>query len=438
MILGITLFYHSNTTHTRSFPSKPIKLVVPFSAGGGTDAFARMMEQAIATEHSLPTDLYIVNKEGAGATVGSSHVKDSQPDGYTLLLLHETILTAKYSGLANYGPEAFTPIAGTGQAGMVISVLESSPYHSLAELLNAAAEKPDSILFGANKGALTHYAQLWLEKAKPGAGFRFVQSGGGSVRLGDLLGGHTDVTGFSSEEFIRFRSAGLRGLAYFGNNRHPGATDVPTAIEQGFDITASSLFYWWAPKGTPAERVEYLADALETTFHSDLVQQKLQEMQLEPVFLRGEQLQQRIQQSEQAISSIELKGSQAVPDFLKIILVILTGLLLWMFVLYLWQWKFRIRPLNTTPQNQVPFPESEGSNRNGLAFLTVSLCLCYVYAMQTDLLNFRSATCLFLFLSGFLLMKKTFANLRTITLLSCGLSWTIFLLFTQIFIVDLP
>ena len=220
------------------YPNRPINLIVPFSAGGGTDTYARVFKKAIDDEGLLPQPMVIVNIDGAGATIGSRRAKNAKPDGYTLLLLHDAILTAKASGTVNYGPEAFEPVAGTGEVGMVIAVWKDSPYQDLDDLMNAAISKPDTLPFAANIGALTHYAGLQLEAAawdKVGRKqedrenlFRFVPVGGGSKRFAELKGGHIEVTGFSLEEFSSFpqRRTSRPGLFWRAPaSRHRGCSN---------------------------------------------------------------------------------------------------------------------------------------------------------------------------------------------------------------------
>jgi tripartite-type tricarboxylate transporter receptor subunit TctC len=294
----------SGDAGTGDYPRQPIRLVVPFSVGGGTDMFARVIKKAVDDQELLPEPLVIVNVEGAGATIGSRRVKDAAPDGYTLLVLHEAMMTAKYSGKVDYGPEAFDAVAGTGEMGMVIAVAESSPFQSLRELIEAASREPNQLTFGANLGALTHFAGLQLEQLAPGARFRFAQIGGGAERFADLKGGHIDVTGFSLEEFVRFRSEGLRGLAFLGPERHPAVPEMPTAREQGFDLEFGSMFFWWVPKQTPREVREKLADVLQAAMQTKYVRQKMADIHCEPVCLRGAALRRRIASSTQNIARL--------------------------------------------------------------------------------------------------------------------------------------
>ncbi|MEQ8785365.1 MAG: tripartite tricarboxylate transporter substrate-binding protein [Pirellulaceae bacterium] len=292
---------------------------MPFGAGGGTDTYARIIKKAFDDNHLLPQPLVIVNRGGAGATIGSRFVKDSPPDGYTVLILHDAILTAKASGNVDYGPEAFAPVAGTGEVGMVVCVRDDARWKDLSSLMDDAAAKPDTVRFGANLGALTHYAGMMLENERPGAQFRFAQIGGGAQRLADLLGGHIEVTGFSFEEYIRFQPQGVRGLAYLSAKRHPVAPDLPTAREQGFDIINTNTFYWWFPKGTPPERVQVFADALEKALATDYVEKKMAEIRYEPLFLTGPALHQRIVSSAKQYENVTPRKITGLPNLPAIV-----------------------------------------------------------------------------------------------------------------------
>ena len=113
------------------YPNRPIKIVVPFAPGGSSDTLARIIKRAVEENKLLPQPLVIINRGGAGGTIGSRSVKNAAPDGYTMLLLHDAILTAKFAGNAPYGAEAFRPVAATGTSGTVIAVHQDSSIHSL-------------------------------------------------------------------------------------------------------------------------------------------------------------------------------------------------------------------------------------------------------------------------------------------------------------------
>ncbi len=315
------------------YPSRPINLVVPFGPGGGSDVHARIFKTAIDEHHLLPEPVVIHNREGAGATIGSRYVRDAAPDGYTVLFLHDAIITAKYSGMVRYGREAFEPVASTGESGMVIAVADHSPYHTLNELMAAARAKPDELSFAVNRGALTHVAGLQLEQTRPGAKFLFPQSGGGQARYNDLIGKHVDVSGFSLEEFMIYRAGAdadsphLRGLAYLAEERSPAVPDLPTAREQGYDVVTLNHFYWWVPFGTPPDRIRVLAQALKAALQTEDVKRKLDHIHCERRFRSGSELTQELTKSERKIAQVEFTPPKGVPDVQRIAMIATTLLL---------------------------------------------------------------------------------------------------------------
>ena len=208
--------YGSNSA-VESWPQRPIKVIVPFGAGGGSDTFARQVIRVIESQKLLPQPLVVINVGGAGGTIGSRRVKNARPDGYTMLMLHEGMLSAKYAAKAAYGPEAFEAVAGTGLIGVVITVKSDSPYNSFSDLMNEVKAKPNGLNFAANLGAPSHFVGLMIEKSAPGAMFNFVQYGGGADRYGAIMGGHADVSIFSVEEYLRYKDGGLKALAVFSD-----------------------------------------------------------------------------------------------------------------------------------------------------------------------------------------------------------------------------
>jgi tripartite-type tricarboxylate transporter receptor subunit TctC len=415
-----------------AYPSKPIKLIVPFGAGGGTDTYARIIKKAIEDNRLLPQPLVIVNIDGAGATIGSRRAKDAKPDGYTLLILHDAILTAKYSRSVDYGPEAFEPVAGTGEVGMVITVSENSPYHDLQALMQAAKENPNKIKFGANMGALTHFAGLQLEKAFPGAKFRYAQFGGGAKRFAALKGGHIALTGFSIEEFVRFRSENLRGLAYFGESRHAAALDVPTALEQGFDISGSNTFYWWFPKGTPKSCIDVMANVLQKAMQTEYVQQRMAKIHCTPIFVREKKLQDRIDETTIRIAAVDPPQPTDLPNFPAIVFM---GVVFATVAV-------GTQTLRKRRQYSMPFSfdehEGNATRRPWLAATCLGLTVAYVMALALEWGDFRVVTILFVSAVGVSLTGMKFKKLPELFLIAQCLGFGLHFLFTQVFVVDLP
>ena len=272
------------------YPDKPIKIIVPFGAGGGSDAVARTFQKAIEANKLVKVPVVVTNIKGPGGRIGSRTAKDAPADGYTLLLNHMTLLTSQATGLANYGYRDFEPVAGTGDVCMTAAVMQSSPYKTLKDLLTAAKQKPDSLIYGVNVGALNHMGGLLLQGTMPGSQFRFVQIGGDVANFTNLKGGHTNATAISAGQFNAGRSAGLRGLAILSDKRHPNLPDVPTAKEQGFDLSFCFEYWWLAPKGTPADRVSKLAGVFKAAMNTDIVKKTFAKRLTLPVYRSGSDL----------------------------------------------------------------------------------------------------------------------------------------------------
>jgi tripartite-type tricarboxylate transporter receptor subunit TctC len=270
------------------YPNKPITVIVPAAAGGGSDLLARMFQKAFKENDLLDVPLVIVNVPGAGLSIGSRRVKDSDPDGYTFLLNHIAILSRQAAGLDDFGYRDFEPVAQTVGYCSVISVKDDGPYQTLPDLLKAAKEKPDTIIFGANLGALNHMAGLTLQASSPGSVLRFVQIGGGSKNFAALKGGHTTVTHFGAPVYNKFRTGGIKGLAILAEQRHPLLPDIPTARELGYDAIFCIQNFWFAPKGTPQYAIDYFADALEKALETDAVKESIRNDFSTASFLKGQ------------------------------------------------------------------------------------------------------------------------------------------------------
>ncbi|MDF1850331.1 MAG: tripartite tricarboxylate transporter substrate binding protein [Verrucomicrobiales bacterium] len=308
--------------------AKPVQVIVPFSAGGGSDTLARFLVREINASGLDDSPWVVINIPGAGGTIGSRHAKNAFPNGNTVLFLHDGILTAKLSGKAPYGPEVFEPIAMTGKVGMVLAVSENSLFSSLPELLEAASTTPDTITFAANLGAPSFYVGKLIESRSPSSKFRYVQSGGGARRFADIKGNHIQVTVFSVSEFLSFRDGGLRGLAYFGEDRHPGIPEVPTARENGIDVVYENLQGWWAPLRTPGEQVDRLEKVLEAAFRSPPVQKALEEQSIETVYLPAKQFAREIEEKNDHLQQIPFRVDVRPPPRLEWLLLPLLAFLL--------------------------------------------------------------------------------------------------------------
>ncbi len=289
------------------YPERPVKVIVPFATGGMSDGVARVFQKAFQDHELLAQPLVIINMGGGGATIGSRAAKDADADGQTIMLIHLALLSAEALGVADYGVEAFEPIAQTGSSCLILATTKDAPYQNLEDLFAAAKAKPGEITEAVNIGAVVHIASLILS-APAGVEFRYVQSGGGAKRIQDLIGGHVETAMFSTAEFESFEDLGIRGLALLDDGRDPAFPDIPTAAEQGYDVTFCVDNWWFAPAGTPADRVAALADAFEAAMATDDVKKAFAERTITPTFLRGEALAAHIAEVASAIDEAAAKA----------------------------------------------------------------------------------------------------------------------------------
>ena len=302
------------------YPSKPITVIVPFAAGGGSDVFVRIFQNAIRKNNLCPQPIVIKNIAGAGGTIGSRSAKNATPDGHTILCLHDGIYTAQHYGNADWGPDNFEPIAATGRSGVVVAVEEDSPYASLNELMEEARDRPYQLVYGTNLGAPNHYSALFLQNGKSGAKFRFTQTGGGAKRLAQLKGGHIDLTGFSVAEYQQFKDAGIKALASLGEERESSFPSLTTALEQEVRATHDLMQFWWAPQNTPPERIAYLQNLLAEAMATREIKESFQNLHMDPVLQVGQDLLKTIADRSQKLQGITIDKPTALPPLEWIIL----------------------------------------------------------------------------------------------------------------------
>ncbi|MFT4557868.1 MAG: tripartite-type tricarboxylate transporter receptor subunit TctC [Planctomycetaceae bacterium] len=425
--LMVACFGGNSENDGDSYPARPIKLVVPFGPGGGSDTFGRIIKRGIDEAGLLPQPFVIINRPGGSATIGSRYVRDAKPDGYTLLLLHNGIITAKYSGKVNYGPEAFDPVASTGGIGMVVVVKDTSRFETLTQLLDECKAKPDTVTNGVNLGAPTHFAALQLEQAFLGAKFRFTQSGDGADRAIKLAGDHIEVSSFSVSEYVDFKSRSLRAIAYLGKERHSALPEVPTAREQGIDVVYRNRHYWWFPKGTPPECVDYIANVLKQAMQTEDVRDELAERKIEPNFLQGREFADYIDQQVADAKTVGQQKTPDVPDIPAGVGWALVACVVAMFV-------ERRRDFLSDSARKVSSEASPATLRT-VGLLTATAV--YVLAMQYGV-PFVWATVVFIPCGGFLLSQQKRSHALLLAETSLLVAFGVQFILTKVVVTDLP
>jgi tripartite-type tricarboxylate transporter receptor subunit TctC len=254
------------------YPSKPIKFVVPFAAGGGGDTVARLLAQRLQDRINNP--VVVENKVGAGGNIGSDFVLKSPPDGYTLLNMSSTYpIQAAVSKLPFDPIGDMQPIVMVSRDPVVLLVRADSPFRDARDLAEAARKEPGKLTYGsAGVGSIAH---LGMEELAHVIGIKLthVPYKGSSQAFTDLLGGQVSMM-LTSATFSAAQVKGgkVRGLGIAGAQRMPTLADVPTFEEQGF--RGYNVVDWKAvagPKGMPADVVAFLNRELNEVLRSKAV-----------------------------------------------------------------------------------------------------------------------------------------------------------------------
>jgi len=242
-----------------SWPARPVTWIVPFPAGGGTDAFARPLTAMITK--NTGRQFIIDNKGGAGGTVGATLAAKSAPDGYTFFMgaVHHTIAPSMYPKL-DYNLETdFIPVGLIASVPQVVVVNpQRVPVNDLKGLLEYLRRNPAKLNYGSAGNGTSHHLAGELFKLQTKTFITHIPYRGAGPALQDLISGQVDMMfdGLGSSA-NHIKGGRIKGLAVASEKRAPGFPDLPTAAEQGLPQYQVATWYGlWAPKGTPREIVD--------------------------------------------------------------------------------------------------------------------------------------------------------------------------------------
>jgi tripartite-type tricarboxylate transporter receptor subunit TctC len=244
-----------------AYPSKPIRLVVPFPPGGGTDLIARTVAQKLT--ETLKWTIVIDNRPGAGGNLGVDQVAKAPADGYTLVMGQTSNLAINptlYSKLPYDPLKDLTPVVLVSNSPIVFAVSESSPYKTFADVVAASKSKPGKVTLGySGNGTVAHLSSEIAQKAA-GIKLQHVPYKGASQALTDLVSGQIEIYASSVPTLIgQIRNKKIRALAVTSTKRSEQLPDTPTLAEAGYkNSDAVSWFGILAPAGTPADIVKTL------------------------------------------------------------------------------------------------------------------------------------------------------------------------------------
>ena len=268
-----------------TYPSRPIRLIVPFPPGGPTDVMGRLISAALSER--LGQQVYVDNRPGAGSTLAGKIAANAEPDGYTLLLGSAATFAigpTLYHD-AEYDPKRFVPVAMVADVPYVMVASPKAPVASIAELIAYARAHPGKLNFGVPNGAPPHMLAAWF-KSLTDINVVLVTYRGGANVLSDLLGGQIDLAVETCSILLpQLRGGKLRPLGTPSPKRLDVLPDVPTMAENGVPgFTASSWTGIVAPPGTSKQIIGKLNRATNAALKDPATQAKLKPLEAQAMF----------------------------------------------------------------------------------------------------------------------------------------------------------
>jgi tripartite-type tricarboxylate transporter receptor subunit TctC len=274
----------------QTYPSRPVKIVVPFPAGGSNDIVARVLAQKLTERNGQ--SFFVENRGGAGGNIGAEAVASSEPDGYTLLPTAPpplTINAALYKDM-RYDPSgAFAPVALIASVPIVLAMHPSLGINSVQELIARAKAKPGTVFFGSSGNGSTNHLAGELLKSMTGIDIVHVPYKGAAPAMNDLVAGHIPMMFDNIPAVLpQVRAKTINAIAVAGSRRASALPDVPTVAESGVPgFDASAWFGLVAPAKTPAPILAKLESDVETVLKMPDVQKRFDELGAEPGAVSG-------------------------------------------------------------------------------------------------------------------------------------------------------
>lgn len=263
----------------QDFPSKPIRLVVPYAAGGPTDGLARVLGDGL--QKRLKQPVVVENKPGGGSIVGVDQVAKARADGYTLLFATGApfIINPALNPRLPYKVQDFAPIATLASYSMVLTTGKGQPFGNLAELLAHARSHPGTLSYGSAGGGTSNHLAGELLASTAGVALIHTPYRGNAQAMTDVIAGNLGfMFDMPATTLQHVQSGRVKLLGSTSPARNPLTPDVPTLQEgglQGYDVT--SWFGLWAPAGTPPAALQLLNRAANETMADPEVGQRLRQ-----------------------------------------------------------------------------------------------------------------------------------------------------------------
>lgn len=272
-MLAVLAAFGTGAAQAQEYPTKPVRIVVPYPAGGFNDTLGRLAAKHLGEYWKKP--VIVDNKPGAGTMIGTREVAGAAPDGHTILVVQFPYAANPwlYKNIAYDTQKAFAPVMLAGRSPMLLVTHAQSPYRTATEFLAAARAKPNVLTYGSSgAGSSNHLAMALFENAT-GTQMRQIPYKGSTPMLTDLAGGQFDVALDLLPHAMPFMQSGrVRPLAIAAPKRSPLLPDVPTAAEAGIPgYEVSSWHGFVVPSGTPQSVVDKLNSDLNRMLLEDEV-----------------------------------------------------------------------------------------------------------------------------------------------------------------------
>jgi tripartite-type tricarboxylate transporter receptor subunit TctC len=286
-----------------AFPQRgPIEITVLFPAGTSADVTARVLADGMAK--NLGQRVLVVNRPGAGGAIGYKYVRNQKPDGYSLVWNSNSISTTYHSGQLDFDYQAFDAVARVLVESVVVAVRSDARWKTLSDFVAEAKAKPKAIHVGhSGIGSHTHISLAALVRAA-GVEVNEVPFGAAQV-VPSLLGGHVDaVVQLPAALSAPVKQGQVRLLASLIPNRDPALPDVPTAREQGIDVSLEAWRGIAVPRGTPRPSVAALEGAIRRAVESSEFQKASENLGVRPAFLPADEFSELVAKEDASLSRL--------------------------------------------------------------------------------------------------------------------------------------
>jgi tripartite-type tricarboxylate transporter receptor subunit TctC len=280
MLLGGLLLSAATAAQAQPYPNRSIRMIVPYTAGGGVDVVARHLSTELSKRLGQP--IVVENKVGAGSNIGSDSVAKAAPDGYTLLMASpaNAINMSLYRKMPYNTQRDLAPVALVGAVPSVLTVNPAFPARTIQEFVAIAKGKPGTVNYGSGGNGTSEHLAAEMFKAMAGVDMVHVPYKGGAAAMTDVIGGQISAM-FSNQlgAMPHIKGGKLRVLGVADTNRSAALPDTPTFAEAGYPDFLVTV--WWgvmAPAGTPKDVIERLNKEINAALATPELKKRLDDM----------------------------------------------------------------------------------------------------------------------------------------------------------------